>query len=167
MTLTSPNFRQVPKLWMTSSAKSECSESHTSPMVMICGAFISTRRIRIRSPQLLWKTWTGLAGWLPPSQPQVQPPWGSPWLTHRAIAQVPHGAGILQQLPKHAGGRLLSPLQHADGLVASGRGVEGGRGIIHPGFSRPHVSGTHPLPTPLIVGSRPAQPQYPPVKHRE
>lgn len=51
--LTSPRRRQVPKLCMTSSARSEWSESHTSPMDTISGEFISTRRIRNTSPQLL------------------------------------------------------------------------------------------------------------------
>lgn len=51
--LTSPRRRQVPRLWMTSSARSEWSESHTSPMDTISGEFIRTRRIRSTSPQLL------------------------------------------------------------------------------------------------------------------
>ena len=51
--LTSPRRRQVPRLCMTSSARSEWSESHTSPMDTISGEFISTRRIRNTSPQLL------------------------------------------------------------------------------------------------------------------
>lgn len=50
--LTSPSRRTVPKLWMTSSARSEWSESHTRPMVMISGEFIRTRRMRSFSPQL-------------------------------------------------------------------------------------------------------------------
>ncbi len=54
VSLTSPNRRHVPRLWMTSSARSEWSESHTRPMLMISGQFIRTRRIRNISPQLLW-----------------------------------------------------------------------------------------------------------------
>ncbi len=40
VSLTSPNRRHVPRLWMTSSARSEWSESHTRPMLMISGQFI-------------------------------------------------------------------------------------------------------------------------------
>lgn len=116
---------------MTSSAKSEWSESHTSPIVIICGAFINTRRIRILSPQLLWNT-------------HIRSVWHvSHWLclnstnsrallstlnptTHRAVPQIPHGAGILQQLTKHAWWGFFSSFQHTNSLIALRWEVEGG-----------------------------------------
>lgn len=52
--LTSPSRRQVPRVWMTSSARSEWSESQTRPMVIISGLLRRTRAIRSCWPHRLW-----------------------------------------------------------------------------------------------------------------
>lgn len=51
--LTPERLRCGPRDRMTSSVRSDCSESHTNPMVTISGEFINTRRILILCPQLL------------------------------------------------------------------------------------------------------------------
>lgn len=43
--LTSPRRRHVPSVWMTSSARSERSESQTRPMVTISGLLRRTRLV--------------------------------------------------------------------------------------------------------------------------
>lgn len=64
--LTSPRCRQVPSVWMTSSARSECSESHTRPMVMISGLLRRTRAIRS-----CWPHWLcGEGGGVQTEEPQ-------------------------------------------------------------------------------------------------
>lgn len=52
--ITPERLRCGPRDLMTSNIMSDCSESHTKPMVTISGAFISTRRILITWPHLLW-----------------------------------------------------------------------------------------------------------------
>jgi len=53
LNLTPERLRFGPRERMTSSVRSDCSASHTKPMVTISGQFISTRRIFILCPQLL------------------------------------------------------------------------------------------------------------------
>ena len=52
--LTPERLRFDPRERITSSVRSDWSESHTKPMVTICGEFMRTRRILILWPQLLW-----------------------------------------------------------------------------------------------------------------
>ena len=55
VSLTPERFRCGPSDLMTSSVRSDCSASHTNPIVTISGQFMSTRRIFILWPQLLCK----------------------------------------------------------------------------------------------------------------
>lgn len=47
------------------------------------------------------------------------------WLTHRTVPEIPHGAGILQQLTKHAWGGFFSSFQHTNSLIALRWGIKG------------------------------------------